>query len=99
MPFPEIKNIPVFSVALNIPSRYPVITCITPATERVLSCTALCDPTDYSPPGFSVKGIFQTIIPEWVAIFYSRGSSQPASSALAGGFFTSNPHGKPLIME
>ena len=89
----------MFSVALNIPSRYPVITWITPVTECVLSCTALCDPTDYSTPGFSVKGIFQTRILEWVAIFYSRGSSQPASSASAGGFFTSNPHGKPLIME
>ena len=32
-------------------------------------------PRGYSPPGFSVQGIFQERILEWVAIFYSRGSS------------------------
>ena len=37
----------------------------------------LCEPMDYSPPGSSVHGIFQTRILEWVAISYSRGSSQP----------------------
>ena len=31
---------------------------------------------DCSPPGSSVHGIFQARIPEWVAISYSRGSSQ-----------------------
>ena len=29
----------------------------------------LCDPSDYSPPGSSVCGIFQARILEWVAIF------------------------------
>ena len=29
-------------------------------------------PVDCSPPGFSVHGIFQGRILEWVAIFYSR---------------------------
>ena len=28
----------------------------------------LCDPMDCSPPGFSVHGIFQARILEWVAI-------------------------------
>ena len=32
---------------------------------------------DYSPPGFSVHGISQARILEWVAISYSRGSSKP----------------------
>ena len=32
---------------------------------------------DYSPPGYSVHGIFQARILEWVAISFSRGSSQP----------------------
>ena len=36
----------------------------------------LCDPMDCHPPGSSVPGIFQARIPEWVAISYSRGSSQ-----------------------
>ena len=34
-------------------------------------------PMDCSPPGFSVHEIFQTRILEWVAISFSRGSSQP----------------------
>ena len=32
---------------------------------------------DYRPPGSSVHGIFQARILEWVAISYSKGSSQP----------------------
>ena len=36
----------------------------------------LCDPMDCSPSGSSVHGIFQARILEWVAISYSRGSSQ-----------------------
>ena len=35
---------------------------------------------DCSPPGFSVHGIFQARIHEWVAISFSRGSSQPPLS-------------------
>ena len=38
-------------------------------------CLTLCDPMDYSPPGFSVHGIFQARILEWVAMLSSRGSS------------------------
>ena len=36
------------------------------------SCPALCDPMDYT-----VQGILQARILEWVAIPFSRGSSQP----------------------
>ena len=35
----------------------------------------LCDPMDWSPPGSSVRGIFQARILEWYAIYSSRGSS------------------------
>jgi len=41
------------------------------------SCLTLCDPMDYNLPGPSVLGILQTRILEWVAIPFSRGSSQP----------------------
>ena len=44
------------------------------------SCPTLRDPTDCSPPGSSVHGISQAKILEWVAIFSSRGSSQPGSN-------------------
>ena len=40
-----------------------------------LSYQTLCDPTDGSPPGFSVHRILQARILEWVAILFSRGSS------------------------
>ena len=41
------------------------------------SCLTLCDPTDCGLPGFSVYGIFQVRVLEWVAISFSRGSSRP----------------------
>ena len=40
-------------------------------------CTTLCDPIDCSLPGFSIHGIFQARMLEWVAISSSRGSSWP----------------------
>ena len=41
------------------------------------SCPTLCDPTDCSPPGFSIHGILQARILEWIAIPFSRESSWP----------------------
>ena len=56
------------------------------------SCPALCDPMDCSPLGSSVRGISQARILEWVAIFFSRGSSLPQIrtqvSCIAGRIFT-----------
>ena len=56
-----------------------------------------------SPPGSSVYGIFQAKILEWVAISSSGDLPDPgigpgslASPALAGGFFTVEPPGKPM---
>ena len=40
------------------------------------SCQTLCDPMVCSPPDSSVHGILQARILEWVAISFSRGSSQ-----------------------
>ena len=40
-------------------------------------CPTLCDPMDCSLTGSSVHGILQARILEWVAIFFSRGFSQP----------------------
>ena len=37
----------------------------------------LYDPMDCSPPGSSVCAIFQARMLEWIAISFSRGSSQP----------------------
>ena len=42
-----------------------------------LSHVWLCDPMDCSLPGSSVHGILQARILEWVAVPFSRASSQP----------------------
>ena len=46
-------------------------------SEVAQSCPTLCDPVDCSPLGSSVHGILQARILEWIAISFSRGSSQP----------------------
>ena len=55
-------------------------------------CPTLWDPMDCSPPDSSVHGILQVRILEWVAILFSRGSSQPrdwtGGSFIAGRFLT-----------
>ena len=61
------------------------------------SYLTLCDPMDCSPPGSSVRGILQARILEWVAISFSRGSSQPGDqirvSYIDRQFFTAEPLG------
>ena len=42
-------------------------------SEVAQSCPTLCDPVDCSLPGFSVHGILQARILEWVIISFSRG--------------------------
>ena len=58
------------------------------------SCPTLCDPMDYT-----VCGILQARILEWVAFPFSRQSSQPRDqtqiSRVEGRFFTSWATGKP----
>ena len=41
------------------------------------ACPTLCDPMDCSLPGFSVHGILQARILEWISVPSSRGSSDP----------------------
>ena len=56
--------------------------------NSVTKCPTLCDPVDYT-----LQGILQARILEWVAFPFSRGSSQPRDQAqvpcIAGRFFTS----------
>ena len=59
------------------------------------SCSAVSDSlqlVDCNPPGSSVHGILQARILKWVAVPFSRGSSQPRNrtqvSHTGGGFFT-----------
>ena len=43
--------------------------------EVTQSCPTLCDPMDCNLLGFSVHGVLQARILEWIAISFSRGSS------------------------
>ena len=56
------------------------------------SCLTLCDPMDCRLPGYSVHGILQAIILEWVAMPFFRESYQPRDqtqiSHIAGRFLT-----------
>ena len=65
--------------------------------KSLQSCPALCDSMDDSPLGSFVHGILQARIMQWVAMPFSRGSSDPwiepatlLSPALACGFFTTS---------
>ena len=64
----------------------------------------LCNSLDCSPPGSSVHRILRVRILEWVAMPFSRGTSQPrdwihvpCTSCIAGRFFTAEPLGKPIL--
>ena len=64
-------------------------------------CTTLWDPMDCSPPGSSIHGFSQPRILEWVAVSFSRESSQlkdwTSVSYIASQCFTIEPPGKPLL--
>ena len=65
------------------------------------SCPTLCDTMDCSPSGFSVHGILQARILEWVTMPFWRGSSQSRDwtwvSGIAGKL-SSEPPGKPFFL-
>ena len=58
-------------------------------------CSTLCDLTDYT-----VRGILQARILEWVTVPFSRGSSQlgiePKSLTLQADSLSPEPQGKPI---
>ena len=62
-------------------------------------CPSLCDPMDYSQPGFSVCAIIQARVVEWVAIPFSRGlpnpGMEPGPPALQADSLLSEPPGSP----
>ena len=80
-----------------------VYVCMCMCVLSRFSRVGLCDTMDCSPPGFSVHGILQARIPEWLPCPPPGwGSSQPrdrtcvsCTSYIAVGFFTTEPLGKP----
>ena len=67
----------------------------------LLLCPILCDPMDCSPPGFSVHGILQARILEWVAMpclslrDLPNPDIKPKSLTLQAYSLLSEPPGKP----
>ena len=61
-------------------------------SEVAQSCPAFCDPMDHNLPGFSIHGIFQARVLEWVATSFSTISSPPRDqtcvSHIIGRHFT-----------
>ena len=52
-----------------------VCVCVCVCVLFTQSCPTLCNPMDCSLPGFSVHGILQARLLEWIAIPFSRGFS------------------------
>ena len=76
-----------------------LVACVCSVTQ---SCPTLCDPMDCSLPGSSIRGIFQQEY--WSGLPFPTPEDLPhpeiepvslTSPALAGGFFTTVPPGKP----
>ena len=81
--------------SINASFKKPLLKHVLILALKVLvaqSCPILCDPVNCSLPGSSVYGILLARTLEWVAISFSRGSSQPRNrthvSCIAGRFFT-----------
>ena len=94
-PFPSPRDIPDPGIkprlALQADSLlYAVV--VAAAAKSLQSCLTLSNPTNCSLWGFSAHGILQARILEWIAIPFSRGSSQPKDRTLVsytgGRFFT-----------
>ena len=90
-PFSEYQDWGCFNLAIGRAQEVSGLVCV--CAKSLQLCLILCDPVDYSPSGFSVHGILQARILEWVAISSSRGSSQSwdqahvsCGSCIAGRF-------------
>ena len=83
----QLTGLSVVSYLLLIPSLL--------FSHQVMS-DFFCYPMDCSPSGSSLHGIFQTRILEWVAISYSRGSSQPRDQTHVSCISCIGRHSLPL---
>ena len=81
VPFPRTRSLsPVCKSTVSLGTQlyvYIYICHIQYSEMKSLSHAQLCGPVDGSPSGSSTHGIFQARVLEWVAISFSRGSSQP----------------------
>ena len=84
--------LPEAKVYFVINNNHTIAWSVSSKVNVAQSCLTLCDPMDCSLPGSSVHGIFQARVLEWVAISFSRRSSQPRDrtqvSCVVGRRFT-----------
>ena len=99
-PFTVTKNTP--GQEMGIWDRISYLLCI--CAKLLQFCPTLCDPVDCSLSGFSIHGIIQARVLEWVAMSSSRDlpnpGTEPASLTfpeLASGSLPLVPTGKPFV--
>ena len=88
-PYELISNVLHFAVSFFFQFQLMYLFCLE-KVEVAQSCPTLCDPADYT-----VHGILQARILEWVAFPFSRWSSQLRSPALQADSLPVEPQGKP----
>ena len=77
------------------------VVCVCVCVLVIQSCSTLCNPMGYNSLGFSVHGILQVRILEWVTIPFPRGSSQlrdQTQVSLRADSLLSEPPGKPRVI-
>ena len=77
----NLSFLPLWNMIFTI-SKTPQSLCVLCA-KSPQSCPTLCNPMDCSPSGSSLHGILQARKLEWLAIPFSRGSSQPRDQTQA----------------
>ena len=90
---PGVYKVPLNSGVIRSHCSCKSHQCVSESESEVTQlCPTLWDPVDYGLPGSSIHGILQARILEWVAISFSRESSQPRDriwvSCIAGKHFT-----------
>ena len=65
----------LLTIFVSCPCGLTLCVCVCVCVLVTQLCPTLCDPMDCSLSGFSVHGILQARILEWVAIPFPRGSS------------------------
>ena len=90
-PQDKAQNLSLFRILIRFRTTFSMESESESESEVTQSCPTLCDPVAHSLQGFSVHGIFQARVLEWVAIFFSRGFSWPRDqsqdSCIAGRCF------------
>ena len=71
----RVKNSPMIGLLLTTPT--PTRRSSVEFSSVAELCPTLCDPMNCSPPGFSVHGILQARILEWIAIPFSENLPNP----------------------